>query len=114
MSNIEDKMDRMVQQWACRQKSYLSYMPAQCGHHYKKRRIDLLRWDLRNIIPLTFNEHTLVHSGALHVEIQNPFRLLYLEQRATINLKSYLLENGWTRDEWLKIQYTKLERELDE
>lgn len=114
MSSIEDKMDRMVQQWACKQQSYVSYLPAQCGHHYKKRRIDLLRWDLLNIIPLTYYEHTQVHNGKLDIEIRNPFRKLYLDQRANMNLKSYLLENGWTREEWLKIQYTKLERELDE
>lgn len=104
----------MVQQWACKHQSYVSYLPAQCGHHYYRRNIDLLRWDLRNIIPLTYEEHTQVHNGALNIEIRNPFRKLYLDQRAVMDLKSYLLENGWTRDEWLKIQYTKLERELDE
>lgn len=64
------ELDALVQKWACRQRSYISGYPAQCGHHYIGRSEMLLRWDLRNIIPLTFDEHRLVHDGMLRFEIQ--------------------------------------------
>lgn len=112
-SIIETKLDHMVQQWACQQRSYLSHVPAEVGHHYYSRRHKLLRWDLLNIIPLTNEEHRRYHDGKILIEIENPFRELYLSQRVTMDYKQYLLENGWTEREFLQRCYEKIERELD-
>lgn len=111
---IEKKLDCMVQQWACKQRSYLSFYQAEVGHHYYSRRHKLLRWDLLNIIPLTNEEHRNVHDGKYIIEIQNPFRELYLSQRANMDYKQYLLENGWSEREFLQRCYEKIERELDD
>lgn len=111
-NTIEDKLDRMVQEWACKQRSYLSNRPAEVGHHYYSRRHKLLRWDLLNIIPLTNEEHRLYHDGNILIEIENPFRQLYLSQRVTMDFKDYLLQNGWTEKEFLKRCMEKIEHEL--
>lgn len=113
MNNIEKELDKLIQMWATKQRSYISSCPAECGHHYYSRRVKLLRWDLKNIIPLTYNEHSLVHSGHLRIDIQNPFRKIYLEQMFLKDFKSYLLENNLTENEWLHKKYQELKNEVD-
>lgn len=43
------ELDALVQKWACRQRSYISGYPAQCGHHYIGRSEMLLRWDVQEL-----------------------------------------------------------------
>ena len=100
IGGIEDENDRLVQIWATRQRSYVSGRPAQCGHHYYTRRCELLRWDLKNIIPLTYVEHTKLHSGSLKYTVKNPCNLLYLRRMLAKNFKDYLFENNLTREEF--------------
>ena len=102
MKAIEKELDSLIQKWACKQRSYVSYKPAECGHHYVHRNCKLLRWDIHNIIPLTIEEHTRHHSGLLNIEIRNPFREQYLINMKNKQFKDYLLENGLTEDEYLK------------
>lgn len=108
------ELDALVQKWACRQRSYISGYPAQCGHHYIGRSDMLLRWDLRNIIPLTFDEHRLVHDGMLQFEILNPFRKQFLLNQKNKGLKTYLLEEGLTVEEFLKQSRQKIMQELEQ
>lgn len=108
------ELDALVQKWACRQRSYISGYPAQCGHHYIGRSEMLLRWDLRNIIPLTFDEHRLVHNGMLRFEIQNPFRKQFLFNQKNKGLKTYLLEEGLTVEAFLKQSKQKIVQELEQ
>jgi hypothetical protein len=106
MESIEKELDKFVQIWACKHKSYVSSSKAECGHHYiRKGNSRLLRWDEKNIIPLTFNEHTLHHAGQLDIQIKNPFREQYLINMRNIQLKDYLLQNNLTEEEWLKQKY---------
>lgn len=108
---IERENDRLVQVWASRQKSYLSESRENIvGHHYYTRQHRLLRWDLHNIIPLTYNEHKNFHSGLLKFEIKNPFRKQYLDNMVRKDYKQYLLENGLTDAEFVK----KCNKELKE
>lgn len=95
-------LDRMVQQWACRQRSYISGRPAECGHHHISREYLLTRWDIKNIIPLTLEEHRAVHDGSLSYVIINPFREQYLINQKNRNFKDFLLENGLTLAEFVK------------
>ena len=74
----------------------------------------LLRWDLRNIIPLTFDEHRLVHDGMLRFEIQNPFRKQFLFNQKNKGLKTYLLEEGLTVETFLKQSKQKIVQELEQ
>lgn len=106
------RLDALVQKWACQQRSYVSGLPAQCGHHYIGRSDMLLRWDLKNIIPLTQDEHRRVHDGFMAVNIKNPFREQYLRNRKNKGLKAYLLENGLTVGEFVKDCENKIKSAL--
>lgn len=111
---LERENDRLVQVWATKQRSFVSRKPAECGHHYYSRHNRLLRWDLLNIIPLTVEEHTQLHSGNLEINIENPFRKQYLENMINKDFKKYLLENNITDDEFVKICNKKLKEKISE
>lgn len=110
---LEEENDRLVQIWATRQKSYVSRRPAQCGHHYYSRWHGLLRWDLENIIPLTYEEHTNHHAGKLPLELPEP-RKSYLESLRRKDFKDYLLENNLTKIEFAKVCNEKLKEKISE
>lgn len=112
MKPIEHRLDKLIQEWGVKQRSYVSWKPAEVSHHYIHRSCKLLRWDLHNIIPLTNEEHRLHHDGLLPIEIKNPFRLQYLENMKNKNYKDYLLENELTEDEWLLEKKKYLENNL--
>lgn len=103
------KLDRMIQQYATQRRSYISGLPAECGHHHIGRSNTLLRWDINNIIPLTLAEHRAVHDGTLKYKINNPFREVYLESRRNRNIKDYLLEKGMTFEEFALRKKEELE-----
>lgn len=112
--SLEDENDRLVQEWACKQKSYLSWQRAECGHHYYSRRHMLLRWDTANIIPLTFKQHQNVHEGNITIEIKNPFRKQYLDNMVNKDFKEYLLESGMTLKDFVKYCNLELRRKISE
>lgn len=109
---LEAQNDRLVQIWASRQRSYVSGKPAQCGHHYYSRHNRLLRWDLKNIVPLTLEEHTQLHSGKLEYKVKNPCNELYLERMYHKDYKNYLLENNLTDAEFVSKCNKKLKEAL--
>jgi hypothetical protein len=111
---LEAQNDRLIQIWATKQRSFYSHKPAECGHHFYSRRVKLLRWDLLNIIPLTLKEHAQLHSGNIQIEIQNPFRLQYLQNMCNKNFKDYLLEKGLTEQEYVKECNKKLKEKVNE
>ena len=111
---LERENDRLVQIWATRQKSYVSRKPAECGHHFYSRGHKLLRWDLLNIIPLTLEEHSKLHSGNLEITIENPFRRQYLQNQVNKDYKSFLLENNLTDYEYIKMCNKKLKEKISE
>ena len=114
IGGLERENDKLVQIWSCRQKSYISRKPAECGHHFYSRQNRLLRWDLMNIIPLTFEEHTRHHSGNLDINISNPFRQQYLSNLMSQNYKDYLLEHNMTDAEFVEDCNKKLKEKINE
>lgn len=114
MKDIEKELDGLVQEWASLQKSYVSLAMPCVGHHHYSRRIKLLRWDLKNIIPLTYYEHSLVHSGNLVIEIKSPNQKKYLDQMSVKNFKSYLLEKGQTEQEFMEEKKKEILLAIDE
>lgn len=112
--NLEDENDRLIQQWASLQRSYLSGEKRCVGHHFYGRRHLLLRWDILNIIPLTFEEHEQFHRGAFQIHIKNPFRRQYLENMVNKDFKDYLLEHGMTRKDFIKERNLELRRLISE
>ena len=96
------ELDTLIQKWACSQRSYISGHPAECGHHYIGRKEIITRWDLRNIVPLTFDEHRLWHNGVVDWDIGNPFRRQFLINQKNKGIKQYLLENKMSVDEFMQ------------
>lgn len=111
IGGIEAENDRLVQMWATRQRSYISGKPAQCGHHFYSRSNRLLRWDLRNIIPVTLEEHNKIHDGHI-IYKPNPCRQEYLDRIMNISFKRYLIENRLTNEEFAKMRNKKLKEAL--
>lgn len=112
--NLEDENDRLVQEWASSQRSYLSGKKGCVGHHYYSRRHLLLRWDIKNIFPLTPCEHEALHNGLWKLEIGNPFRKQYLDNIVKKDFKDYLLESGMTKKDFIKERNLELRRILGE
>ena len=98
----EDMLDKLVQQWACKQRSAMSLRPAQVGHHIVRRNVTLLRWDILNIMPLTNEEHRYVHQHRERVWgcIEQSLRP-YLMRAQLIDFRNYLLKNRKTYNEFL-------------
>lgn len=111
---IEAENDKLVQIWACKQRSYISGKPAQCGHHYHTKHHRLLRWNLKNIIPLTLEEHTQIHNGTLEYKMINPCNVLYLKRLLRKDYKDYLLEKGMTNQDFVKECNRKLKEAVSE
>ncbi len=105
---LDEKLDKLVQVWSSNQKSMYSGKTAQCGHHYYSRRHKLLRWEKDNIIPLTLQEHVLVHEGKIKI---TPKNIEKIDELLRTNYKDYLLLNGLTEKEFLqqKLEYWKNE-----
>ena len=111
---LESENDKLIQIWASKQRSFYSRKPAECGHHFYTRSHRLLRWDLLNIIPLTYEEHEKLHLGKIKLDIENPFRLQYLRNMLNKDYKKYLLENNLTEEEFVKICNKKLKEKINE
>lgn len=110
-SSIENELDRLVQEWASRQPSIYSGKRGCVGHHIYSRRNTLLRWDLRNIAPLTPEEHRLLHDGKIYLEIDYDTQM-YLEEMIKTDYRSWLIFNGMTEQEFFKKERQKLKSEL--
>lgn len=109
---LEAENDKLVQIWASRKRSYISGKQAECGHHYYSRRCKLLRWDLKNIIPLTFEEHTKLHAGKLKYKMLNPCNIIYLNRLHGKDYKEFLLEKCMTDEDFIKMCNKKLKEAL--
>ena len=110
-SNIEHELDKLVQEWASRQRSIYSGKRGCVGHHIYSRKNKLLRWDLRNIAPLTPEEHRLLHDGKIYLEIDYDTQQ-YLEKMMRMQFRDYLLYNEQTEKEFYQKELMKLKKEL--
>ena len=110
-SNIEHELDKLVQEWASRQRSIYSGKRGCVGHHIYSRKNKLLRWDLRNIAPLTPEEHRLLHDGKIYLEIDYDTQQ-YLEKMMRMQFRDYLLYNEQTEKEFYQNERMKLKKEL--
>lgn len=106
-SRIEHELDKMVQEWASRQRSIVSGKRGCVGHHIYSRRNRLLRWDLKNIAPLTPEEHRLLHDGKIKLNIDS-YTQKYLDEMMRLSFKDFLLTNGMTEYDFFKKERSKL------
>lgn len=109
---MKSKLDRLVQQWACKQHSIISGKPAGCGHHYFSRRHEIIRYNLDNIIPLTLEEHNKVHSGEIKINIPEILEEILFKLKEQ-GLKNYLLENRLTLDDFYKREEKRLKAAIN-
>lgn len=108
---MANKNDRLVQLWAAKQRSFVSGKTPCVGHHIHSRYIRLLRWDLDNIIPLTYEEHALVHQGKIRINLPDDRQQRLIEKLNT-NYHMWLLQNGLTEEEYVKKCNKKLKEAL--
>lgn len=106
---MEDKLDSLVQQMSKKKRSQVSFKPAECGHHIIRRANELTRWDLDNIVWLTIEEHTKVHSEPNYEsKILLNRQKEYKERYTNASLSEYLRDNKTTREEFLVIKFKEL------
>ena len=110
-SNIEHELDRLIQEWASRQRSIYSDKRGCVGHHIYSRKNKMLRWDIRNIAPLTPEEHRLLHDGKIYLEIDYDTQI-YLDEMMQMNFRDFLLENRMTENEFYQQERIKLKNLL--
>lgn len=110
-SNIEHELDRLIQEWASRQRSIYSGKRGCVGHHIYSRKNKMLRWDIRNIAPLTPEEHRLLHDGKIYLEIDYDTQI-YLDEMMQRNFRDFLLENRMTENEFYQQERIKLKNLL--
>ena len=85
------------------QKCHYCNKRADTSHHIVKRANKYLRHYHKNSLALCFECHRELHDGHLTYEI--PEELLILKN---ILLKQFLVENGMTKQEFLKDRYDEL------
>lgn len=95
---IEKELDTLVQKWAFSQRSAINGEQPCVGHHYYSRRHILLRWDLKNIIPVTEKQHRLIHDGKILYKSPNHEYLSYMSK---LNFKDWLFIHNLTEYEFL-------------
>lgn len=110
-TNIEHELDALVQKWAAKQPSMYSGKRGCVGHHIYSRKNKLLRWDLKNIAPLTPEEHRLLHDGKISLKIDDETQS-YLDEIMRANYRTWLIMNGMTEREFFKKEKDKLKSEL--
>jgi hypothetical protein len=91
----------------------------QC-HHFVKRRQALLRYDWRNNFLLCIDCHNYVHTKEgevkliLYMNRLDYGRFEYLCQREKINIKDFLIKEGLSRNEFIKLQAKELKDIINE
>jgi len=108
---MDNLLDQLIQKWACRHRSQASGKKAQCGHHIITRANLLTRWDIRNIMPLTFREHYDIHSNGL--DYRTPTQKEYCLKFANSSLVDYLVKNQLTEQEFKEQKLEELCKELN-
>ena len=108
---MEHELDALVQKWAAKQPSMYSGKRGCVGHHIHSRKNIMLRWDLKNIAPLTPEEHRLLHDGKITLDIPQETQE-YLEEMMKVNYRTWLIMNGMTEKEFFKKEKEKLKAEL--
>lgn len=106
---LEKELDKMVQQWAFSQPSAIFRERPCVGHHHYSRRHKLLRWDIKNIIPLTEKQHRLVHDGKMDYKCPNKD---YLRIMAAKDYKDWLFEHNMTDEQFIVMKYNEWKKRV--
>jgi len=78
-------------------------------HHIVRRRRRLLRWDVLNGMPLCKSCHEKAHKvNGWERDYLTPEERMYLDERALIDIKTWLQRKGLTMDEFEKAEAEEL------
>lgn len=103
---IELELDRLISNYAIERGSQKSGLRAE-PHHIIGRENKLFRWDLRNIAPLTREEHIEVHNGNEN-NILKVEQMIFKSENKNKGLKDYLYSRGISYQEFLLITWKRL------
>lgn len=82
MKRVIEQLDRIIQEWASKQRSEISGQFGCVAHHIVHRANHYLRFDKDNLMIVTPQEHDLIHRGILKVETYvSPKRLGLLRDK---------------------------------
>lgn len=112
MDKMKEKLDKLYPKLRhCWRNCYFCGRIASEIHHIIGRNNNLLRYDIKNLLPVCSDCHSLITDKKINVSFFIPTaRWLYLEQMSRIQFQDYLLGHGLTRDEFFK----QKEKELKE
>lgn len=103
----EQRLDRLYPKLKNNRRCACCGRPAEHVHHIIPRANTLLRWDIKNLIPLCAECHAKVHNRKQELIISSP-RRTYLEIRKNYDFKQYLLRHNLTKEDF----YKQKEKEL--
>lgn len=113
LMNYEEKLDRLYPKLRIGKKcaNPACHNPACHIHHIVRRNVDLLRFDVKNLLPLCDKCHRQIHDEGLYNRgmdfIEEP-RRDYLLRMKNVDFKQFLLELNITKDDF----FAQKEREI--
>lgn len=110
MTPEEQKLDRLYPKLAKGRRCVCCFSGLTEMHHIIGRRSHLLRWDIKNLVPLCRECHIKVHTkGIKYLKLFLPqARFDYLEKMKNKDFKQYLIEQGLTREDFYKMKEQQL------
>lgn len=110
MTPEEQKLDRLYPKLAKGRRCVCCFGSLTEMHHIIGRRSHLLRWDIKNLVPLCRECHIKVHTkGIKYLKLFLPrARFDYLEEMKNKDFKQYLIEQGLTREDFYKLKEKQL------
>lgn len=114
MVNWKKKLDALYPKLSLNSRCMICGRMAEHQHHIKPRANDLLRYDIKNLLSLCHECHSLIHDKSLKVEnFISPQRWLYLEKMEQIQFQDYLLAHNLTREEFFKLKEKELKEAIN-
>lgn len=113
MTNWEQKLDRLYPKLRIGRKCANPACNHQAAHmhHIVRRNVDLLRYDVNNLLPLCEECHRQIHDEGLYnrgMNFVDEQRRNYLQRMKNVDFKQFLLELNITKDDF----FAQKEREL--
>lgn len=113
MTPLEQKLDRLYPKLRIGRKCANPACNHQAAHmhHIVRRSVDLLRYDVKNLLPLCEECHRQIHDEGLYnrgMDFVDEPRRAYLLYMKNIDFKQFLLELNITKDDF----FAQKEREL--
>ena len=113
MTNWEQKLDRLYPKLRIGRKCANPACNHQAAHmhHIVRRNVDLLRYDVNNLLPLCEECHRQIHDEGLYnrgMDFVDEQRRDYLQRMKNVDFKQFLLELNITKDDF----FAQKEREL--